>query len=152
MLSQIILLPKKDYWNWVRACRDYVLAFGGSMTRDPETAVRHMAPRQVITVVKTGDAYAEYGEILAMIERQHPDVRVDAIQAMTPGELKLVLEKRIQEGDQFGQGEISLALAWPTEFPIISQSFGSNPEIYAEYGFPGHEGVDFWTLMGSKMI
>lgn len=152
MLKQIILLPKKDYWNWVRACRDYVMAFGASMTRDPETAVKHMAPRQVVTVVLGGDAYPEHGDIQNWIKQQIPEGRLDTIAAMTPGELKMILDERIKDEDQYGKGEVEISLTWPTEFPIITQSFGSNPQIYAEYGFPGHEGVDFWTLMGSKIF
>jgi hypothetical protein len=149
--SHIILLPKHDYWSWIRACKDYVLEFGASMTRDPATAVRPMTPRQVVTVVSGWDAYPEYGDIVHWIGAQNADLRVDTIQVMTPGELKLALSSRIQSHDRFGQGEFEIKLAWPTEFPIITQSFGANPQIYMEYGFPGHEGVDFWTMMGSEI-
>jgi hypothetical protein len=152
VLKQIILMPQTDYWSWVRACKEFVMTFRASMTRDPETAVRHMAPRQVVTVVTAGDAYPEYGDILSWLKQRNPDLRLDIITAMTPGELKMALDKRIEEGDQFGQGAIEIRLAWPTEFPIITQSFGSNPEIYGAYGFPGHEGVDIWALMGSKVF
>lgn len=152
MAKQIILLPQKDYWSWVRACRDYVLTFGAIMTRDPETAIGYMAPRQVVTVVAGGDAYPGYGDILSWFKSRDAGLRLDTIAAMTPGELKLVLGKRIGEHDQFGRGEAEISLTWPTEFPIITQSFGSNPQIYGAYGFPGHEGVDFWALMGSKIF
>ena len=46
---QIVLLPRQDYWEWVRACQEYVLAFGPNLTSDPLTAGRYMSPRQVIT-------------------------------------------------------------------------------------------------------
>lgn len=128
------------------------MAFGASMTSDPTTAVNHMAPRQVVTVVDAGDAYPEYGDIVEWIKNHNRDMRLDTIMAMTPGELNLLLSKRIEEGDQFGDGSVPISLAWPTEFPIITQSFGSNPQIYAAYGFPGHEGVDFWALMGSRVF
>jgi murein DD-endopeptidase MepM/ murein hydrolase activator NlpD len=149
--SHIILLPKTDYWSWVRACKDFVLEFGASMTRDPVTAVRPMTPRQVVTVVDGWDAYPEYGDILNWIGSQNAELRIDAIEAMTPGDLKQALGSRVELKDRFGQGEFEIKLAWPTEFPIITQSFGANPQIYMEYGFPGHEGVDFWALMGSKV-
>jgi hypothetical protein len=93
VLKQIILMPQTDYWSWVRACKEFVMTFRASMTRDPETAVRHMAPRQVVTVVSAGDAYPEYGDILSWLKQRNPDLRLDIITAMTPGELKMVLDR-----------------------------------------------------------
>jgi hypothetical protein len=106
----------------------------------------------VVTVLAGWDAYPEYGDIVNWIGAHNADLRVDVIEAMTPGNLKMALATRIQNKDRFGQGEFEIKLAWPTEFPVITQSFGANPQIYAEYGFPGHEGVDFWALMGSKIF
>ncbi len=37
-------------------------------------------------------------------------------------------------------GEINFH--WPTDFKIVTQSFGANPQIYNQFGLPGHEGID----------
>lgn len=42
--------------------------------------------------------------------------------------------------------------AWPTEFRIINQYFGANPQNYAQFGLPGHEGIDVMAPTGSKIF
>ena len=42
--------------------------------------------------------------------------------------------------------------AWPTEFREINQYFGVNPQNYAGFGLPGHEGLDFRAPDGSKIF
>ena len=42
--------------------------------------------------------------------------------------------------------------AWPTEFRSINQYFGANPQSYAQFGLPGHEGIDIMALSGSKVF
>lgn len=42
--------------------------------------------------------------------------------------------------------------AWPTEFRTINQHFGANPQNYAQFGLPGHEGVDIMAPHGSKIF
>lgn len=42
--------------------------------------------------------------------------------------------------------------AWPTEFRSINQYFGANPQNYAQFGLPGHEGVDIMAPIGSKIF
>lgn len=39
--------------------------------------------------------------------------------------------------------------SWPTNWMRITQWFGDNPDNYAEFGLPGHEGVDFYSPAGS---
>ncbi len=41
---------------------------------------------------------------------------------------------------------------WPTEFREINQYFGQNPDIYGTFGLPGHEGIDFKALDGTKIF
>ena len=36
--SQMMLLPKENYYEWVAAARDYVLKFGCNLTPDPQNA------------------------------------------------------------------------------------------------------------------
>lgn len=42
--------------------------------------------------------------------------------------------------------------AWPTEFRSINQYFGANPQSYAQFGLPGHEGLDIMAPTGSKVF
>jgi len=42
-------------------------------------------------------------------------------------------------------------LAWPTDFPVVTQRFGANPAMYAPFGFPGHEGIDIRAPAGSPV-
>ncbi|MCC7359628.1 MAG: M23 family metallopeptidase [Anaerolineales bacterium] len=42
--------------------------------------------------------------------------------------------------------------AWPTEFRAINQYFGVNPQNYAQFGLPGHEGLDIQAPDGSKVF
>lgn len=41
---------------------------------------------------------------------------------------------------------------WPTEYLTITQHFGANPQNYAQFGLPGHEGLDIRAPMGSKVF
>ncbi|WP_420631612.1 peptidoglycan DD-metalloendopeptidase family protein [Candidatus Leptofilum sp.] len=42
--------------------------------------------------------------------------------------------------------------AWPTEFRQINQYFGQNPQNYAQFGLPGHEGLDLMAPTGSRIF
>lgn len=42
--------------------------------------------------------------------------------------------------------------AWPTEYRTITQYFGANPDAYAPFGLPGHDGVDIKAPRGSKIF
>lgn len=42
--------------------------------------------------------------------------------------------------------------AWPTEYRSINQYFGANPQNYAQFGLPGHEGVDIMAPTGSRIF
>ncbi|MCL4871222.1 MAG: M23 family metallopeptidase [Anaerolineae bacterium] len=41
---------------------------------------------------------------------------------------------------------------WPTEFRSINQYFGANPQNYAQFGLPGHEGLDIMAPTGSRIF
>ena len=43
-------------------------------------------------------------------------------------------------------------VAWPTEFRHITQYFGANPHNYAQFGLPGHEGIDIRAPTGSRVF
>ncbi|MFP3854016.1 MAG: M23 family metallopeptidase, partial [Anaerolineales bacterium] len=143
---QIILLPERDYWSWVRACKEYVMSYGANLTSDRETAGRYMAPMQVITLPISERLKAEYGDLIQWFDDHHQGVRVDAIPADSPAELESILRKRLQADDRYGQRQKPFYLLWPTQYPIITQKFGANPHIYTRFGMPGHEGLDIRAL------
>ena len=41
--------------------------------------------------------------------------------------------------------------AWPVNSRTITQGYGENPEFYAKFGLPGHEGLDFRAPEGSRI-
>jgi hypothetical protein len=84
---QIILLPQEDYWSWVRACKDYVMAYAISLTPDPNTAANFMAPRQSVTYPAVPNGYPDLGDPYAWFLAQHPQVRLDPIEVSNPDEL-----------------------------------------------------------------
>lgn len=151
-MFQIILLPKTDYWEWVRATREYVLTFGAHLTPDPRAAAQYMAPRQVVTFPLAPGGYPEAEDIESWFRREHPNVRVDPIEAGGPSALEEALARRIADDDRFGQKQRPFFLLWPTEYPVITQRFGANARIYTRFGMPGHEGVDFRALPNTKIF
>ncbi len=142
MEYQILLLPRKDYWDWVRACKDYVLEYGPNMTQDPGTAARYMAPAQVITFPIAPEGYPELGDPEQWFYANHAGVRLDPIEAVTPKELEKEFQRRIKDQDRYGQKRKPFFLEWPTDYAVITQPFGANPQIYTRFGMPGHEGLD----------
>lgn len=42
-------------------------------------------------------------------------------------------------------------LRWPVDSRRITQRFGENPDVYAKFNLPGHEGVDFSASVGSNV-
>jgi hypothetical protein len=49
---------------------------------------------------------------------------------------------------------MALKLYWPVENLTrgFNQAYGANPQIYAQWGLPGHEGIDFYAPSGSKIF
>ncbi|HXF62981.1 MAG TPA: NBR1-Ig-like domain-containing protein, partial [Caldilineaceae bacterium] len=41
---------------------------------------------------------------------------------------------------------------WPTEQKVITQHFGARPGYYAQFGLPGHEGLDFAAPPDSRVF
>ncbi|HLC33986.1 MAG TPA: M23 family metallopeptidase [Anaerolineales bacterium] len=151
---QILLLPRPDYWNWVRAVRDYVMAFGVAITGDAENAGRHMAPSQTISVVDAPNGYLGHpvhGAVIPWLNEHFPEVRLDPLLAKTPAELQALLAMRIAVNDRYGRETYPFALRWPTDYAVITQAFGANPAIYRRYGLPGHEGVDVRAPMNANV-
>lgn len=47
-------------------------------------------------------------------------------------------------------GEV-VRLRWPTDYPVVTQAFGANPELHVERGLPGHEGLDIRAPLNSNV-
>lgn len=139
---QIILLPRVNYWDWVRACRDYMLVHAPNLTADPDTAGRYMAPGQIVTIVLAPGAYPVQGDIEAFFQTRYPEARLDIIEVSTPDDLKQKLQERVQTDSRYGTQAQPFRLVWPTDYAFITQAFGAHPEIYRRFGLPGHEGLD----------
>jgi hypothetical protein len=148
---QILLLPRKKYWSWVRASMEYVQAYGANLTSEPETAANYMAPQQVITFPHYDQAFPDLGDIERWLEQRQPGVRLDPIEAETPQAFKQALGERIEKKDRFGQRQRPFFLLWPTNYPVITQKFGVNPQIYTRFGMPGHEGLDIRALTNTDV-
>lgn len=43
-------------------------------------------------------------------------------------------------------------LLWPTEFHTVTQWYAANKALYAQYGLPGHEGLDLRATDGSMIF
>ena len=41
---------------------------------------------------------------------------------------------------------------WPTEYKVITQRFGVNPQNYTQFGLPGHDGLDIRAPLYSKIF
>jgi murein DD-endopeptidase MepM/ murein hydrolase activator NlpD len=43
-------------------------------------------------------------------------------------------------------------VVYPLDGPrVVTQAFGARPEVYAQYGFPGHEGIDLQAASGAAV-
>lgn len=146
MEFQIILLPKENYWDWVRASQDYVLTFGPNLTADPFSAGNYMVPRQVVTFPKLPKGDPVLGDLEDYFQAKFPGVRLDPIEAAKPVQLKTEFARRIEDDDQFAQKRRPFYLLWPTNYAVITQKFGANPQIYSRFGVPAHEGLDIRAL------
>ena len=151
MEHQVILLPRENYWTWVRSCSEYVLQYGPNLTQDPQTAAQYMAPAQVITfpVVAGGDP--EVGQLEEWFYSHHPGVRLDPIPTNSAKGLQEEFAQRIVDADRYGQKRKSFYLVWPTDYSVITQKYAANPQIYSRFGMPGHEGVDIRALTNTNV-
>ena len=149
----ILLLPRMDYYKWVRAAQKYALHFGIGITPDPQRA----ADMEVVTVISPPNSYPQQGDILLWLKTRYPGLLVDMIYVDAPAKLIPLLDERILQGRAYDRRRQSrsgnealprfptnrLYLFWPTDYYTVLQPFGANPEIYMQYGLPGHEGIDY---------
>lgn len=150
--THILLLPRSDYFKWVRAAQKYALHFGVGITPDPAK----VGEKDVVTIALPPNGYPQEGDIALWLEQHFPDVQLDVIEVDTPDSFAELMAERVTKdrpymslaGGKSGQDVVGripkdrLYLFWPTDYPTILQPFGANPELYVPYGLPGHEGVD----------
>lgn len=145
----ILLLPQEDYWVWVQAARDYAVHFRVSVTPTPQNAVEFRSPEQTISVLALSGGYPDQGDIVTWLTERAPTVPLDVLSVTTPAGLHDVLAGRMAANHRFGTADslprpndASLRLRWPTDFAEVVQPFAGSPELYRQWGLPGHEGVD----------
>jgi murein DD-endopeptidase MepM/ murein hydrolase activator NlpD len=163
--SHILLLPKTDYIKWVKAARTYILKFGVNTTPDPIKA----GQKENITIAVALNGYPEQNNQIAdWLRARFPNARIDEIEVNDDGHLGLILDARANAGLRYGlppsidpqvppvtspttpdDGEFKIY--WPTEIVHISQRFGANPQIYNQWGLPGHEGLDMRAPMNTEV-
>lgn len=141
-----MLLPTERFWTWARACSQYVRTYGLNLTSDPVMAASYMAPGQVVSFPNLPNAFPEQGNLVDWFDANHPGIRVDPIPAGSPDELASQLQIRLDAQDRYGQRQRPFYLLWPTMYPVVTQKFGANPQIYRRFGMPGHEGLDIRAL------
>jgi len=100
--DQILLLPRHNYWDWLQACRPYMLTFGPNATPDPGVAARYMAPRQVVTFPRFEGAFPEIGDPLSWFRLKAAGVRLDPVEAGSPAEMAEAVQRRVHENDRYG--------------------------------------------------
>ena len=44
-----------------------------------------------------------------------------------------------------------IVLSWPLDKIVFTQMFGENPEVYSQYGLPGHNGIDLAGAIGDNI-
>ncbi len=148
---QILLLPTADYWAWVDAAKAYAARFDVHLTSDPDFAARYMTPIQTITVANAPGGYNAQGDIQAWFRQNYPRLQVDFIACATPADLGGALQTRLAANNRLLAVGSGFRLRWPTDFGLINQGFGENPEVYRRWGLPGHEGLDIFAPQGGKV-
>lgn len=161
-VDHILLLPEDDYYRWVRAARLYVLTFGVNITPDAMRAGRS----ENVTVALSPGGYPQQGDIVAWLKARFPNQTIDTVSATTAEEFEAILNARVASGQRYGKPASipetpepetpppsggGFRLHWPTDYHVITQAFGANPEIYSKWGLPGHEGVDIRAPMNTNV-
>ena len=97
--KQILLLPKRSYFEWVKAAKGYCTRFRVNLTSDPETAAN--PPYTVITIANP--SRGGFGrDIIRWFQTHYPTARLDVIDARNPAELAELLSVRLRKNSQFG--------------------------------------------------
>jgi murein DD-endopeptidase MepM/ murein hydrolase activator NlpD len=164
-MKHIILLPKDDFYEWVKAAKNYILKFGVHVTYDPIKS----GGNDFVTVVNLLNGFPNEGDVVNWINMRFPDTLIDAVEANSQKEFGLLLQERITNNDRFGGNIViktekeeipptipddgsEFRLHWPTEYDVVTQPFLANPQIYSVWRLPGHEGIDIRALENTKIF
>lgn len=82
----------------------------------------------IIIVTKTGGAIDE--DVIIIREDINPDLYNEIV--------------------ELARGE-PITFQWPTDYKVLTQAFGINPQWYESFGLPGHEGLDMRALDGTPI-
>jgi murein DD-endopeptidase MepM/ murein hydrolase activator NlpD len=148
--SQIVLLPRTDYFAWVDAAKDYASRFGLNVTADPVSAAGFMTPRQTVTIGGQSGGYAGQGDIRRWFRTNYPRIHLDYVACQSPQEFHAALQARLDANQRYLTPG-GFRLRWPTDFDILIQGFGEHPEINRRWGLPGNDGLDFFAPRGAKV-
>lgn len=119
-ISHAIVLPSRDFAQWLDAARPYINAFDRvAVIRSP--AGNDLNRFRNITAVQAPLEWRD-DDALNHIRRIYPSVvRVDVIDVNTPDQLRAVLQTRIQRDDRYGETDNfprhifdRFILNWPT--------------------------------------
>ena len=164
-IHQIILLPHENFWEWVRTITDYVKRYGVEVSPSPENTIAFQRPHQTVTIIDFANAYPMHGDIVTWFSQNASDVKTDVIATSSTVALNAILQERIDKDWRFGVPPVETVpepepttpptgefkLQWPTDFDFITQHFGENPDIYAQFGLPGHEGLDIRARLDTNI-
>ena len=93
--GHILLLPRQDYYKWVRAVQKYALHFGVGITPDPQKA----AGQQIVSVVAVPNGYPKEGDILRWLKMRNPGLLIDYIYTDSQFKLVEMLDARMMRGE-----------------------------------------------------
>lgn len=155
--NHIMLLPKNDYWEWVKATYKYMLTFGVNVTPNPDNAGKYATMNLTVSIANPSSGYPIQGNIIEYFATNFPAAKLDLIEVDSPQKFSASLKMRVDARDRYGRnvddgkGDSSIRLFWPTDYPRVNQAFGANPEIYTQWNLPGHEGLDIRAPMGTNV-
>ncbi len=154
-MSHAVVLPDKNFSEWLNAVRTYMDAFDRvAVVRSP--AGNDLNRYRNVTAVQAPKVWFD-DDALKHIQRAYPSVvRIDVIHATTPAALQGELQQRIKDKDRFGEKRNNprhiydrFVLEWMTDArpTSIVRPFSSmsdrNPDT--------HEGFDIQTYDGAAI-
>lgn len=88
-----------------------------------------------------------HGDVLKVLEKENEFYKVTNSSGLLEGWIPAWMTTEIS----MIPPEIDIKLSWPTDFKFITQGFGLNPQWYAKYNLPGHEGLDIRAPMNTNI-
>ncbi|GAB4510926.1 MAG: hypothetical protein OHK0046_08320 [Anaerolineae bacterium] len=155
-ISHALVLPDRDFEQWLAAARPYVQAFERvAIVRSP--AGNDLNRFRNVTAVQTPGVWIN-DDALAHIRRAYPFVvRVDLIPATTPAQLQAALQTRINNRDRYGERQTSpkhIFDRFVLDFPVtnyrparIVRPYSDSTDTHLD----NNEGIDVSSAAGAKV-